>query len=139
MNNIYHPDHYNQGILPGECIDYVKYLDFCRGNVIKYLWRYEGKNGAEDMEKAAQYCDFLAQYPEVVSGKIPEELGAHLSNNCYDIILDDDLKGTPKYDFIMCIHTLAHMEPGDKTKNTVLIAQMFSKVIRKHAESKLNT
>ena len=32
---------------------------FFKGNVMKYLWRYEHKNGVEDLKKARQYLNWL--------------------------------------------------------------------------------
>jgi hypothetical protein len=32
---------------------------FCKGNVLKYVWRYESKNGLEDLEKAKWYLNQL--------------------------------------------------------------------------------
>ena len=60
-----HPAHYNQGGI--ECIDCIKSAivgkvgieAFCAGNAIKYLWRYEEKNGVEDVKKARWYIDRL--------------------------------------------------------------------------------
>lgn len=64
-NNVEHPTHYNQGWI--ECIDAIKAAavgksgieSFCVGNAIKYLWRYEEKNGLEDVKKAAWYISRL--------------------------------------------------------------------------------
>lgn len=57
-----HPSHYTDGKI--EVIDFIldKKLDFCRGNIVKYVSR-AGKKGdkskeLEDMKKARQYCDF---------------------------------------------------------------------------------
>lgn len=36
-------------------------LDFCQGNVIKYVMRYKEKNGLEDLKKAKVYIDYLIQ------------------------------------------------------------------------------
>ena len=60
-----HPPHYTQGDV--ECIDAIKasmdresYCGFLKGQVIKYLWRYEKKwNQKEDVEKAMFYLDKL--------------------------------------------------------------------------------
>jgi len=34
-------------------------LNFCQGNVIKYITRYKDKNGVEDLKKAKHYIDIL--------------------------------------------------------------------------------
>ncbi len=64
-DNVNHPDHYTQGEI--ECIDAIKAATVgktgieaaCVGNIIKYLWRYEQKNGVEDCRKAKWYLDRL--------------------------------------------------------------------------------
>ena len=50
-----HPDHYNVHLSGVECIDVVEHMSFNVGNAIKYLWRADHKNGAEDLKKAAWY------------------------------------------------------------------------------------
>lgn len=60
-----HPQHYTQGGI--ECIDALKAATVgkhgieavCVANIIKYLWRYEEKNGVEDVRKARWYLDRL--------------------------------------------------------------------------------
>ena len=60
-----HPKHYTQGGI--ECIDALKAATVgkrgieavCVANVIKYLWRYEEKNGIEDIRKAKWYIERL--------------------------------------------------------------------------------
>ena len=60
-----HPSHYTQGGI--ECIDCIKSATdgkvgieaLCVGNAIKYLFRYEEKNGIEDVKKARWYIDRL--------------------------------------------------------------------------------
>ena len=32
---------------------------YLRGNIIKYTWRYDRKNGVQDLEKARWYLDKL--------------------------------------------------------------------------------
>ena len=46
-----------------EPIDFIREngLDFCTGNVIKYLLRHSYKNGREDLEKAKVYIDFIIE------------------------------------------------------------------------------
>lgn len=36
-------------------------LDFCQGNVVKYVTRFRDKNGAEDLKKVIQYAQFLLE------------------------------------------------------------------------------
>lgn len=65
-----HPSHYagNGGI---ECIDAIRasmsteeFCGYCKGNVLKYAWRYAGKNGVEDLEKAKVYLNWLIEARE---------------------------------------------------------------------------
>lgn len=66
-DNVNHPVHYTQGSI--ECIDALKAATVgkkgieavCVANVIKYLWRYEEKNGLEDTHKAQWYLNHLIQ------------------------------------------------------------------------------
>ena len=58
------PDHYNKGAI--EAIEAIKasmhpqeYKGYLKGNCLKYLWRYEYKNGVEDLRKARVYLDWL--------------------------------------------------------------------------------
>ena len=61
------PNHYKQGKV--ECIDAIESATtnktgieaFYVGNIIKYLWRYESKNGLEDIKKAKWYLDRLIE------------------------------------------------------------------------------
>jgi hypothetical protein len=36
-------------------------LSFASGNIIKYIVRFEKKNGIEDLEKAKHYIDFMIE------------------------------------------------------------------------------
>lgn len=67
IDNVNHPSHYYQGGI--ECIDALKAATVgktgieavCVANVIKYLFRYENKNGLEDAKKAQWYINRLIQ------------------------------------------------------------------------------
>ena len=68
-DNVKHPNHYCKGGL--ECIDAIKavvstitdsFEAYCTGNIIKYIWRWNDKNGIEDLRKAMQYIEFIEQY-----------------------------------------------------------------------------
>ena len=58
-----HPPHYNKAGI--ECIDAIKAMTddgfeyYLQGNIMKYLWRYRYKNGAEDLKKAQWYLNEL--------------------------------------------------------------------------------
>jgi hypothetical protein len=47
-------------------IDYIlaNELDFCEGNVVKYVTRWRYKNGVQDLKKARHYLDFLIAHAE---------------------------------------------------------------------------
>lgn len=65
MDAVNHPSHYTSGGI--ECIEAIKaslgngFADYCKGNVIKYLWRYKLKNGVEDLKKARVYLDWMIE------------------------------------------------------------------------------
>jgi len=40
---------------------FVNGLNFLQGNIIKYVCRYKGKNGRQDLEKARHYIDLLIE------------------------------------------------------------------------------
>ena len=59
-DTVNHPAHYTECSL--ECIDVMLAVfgrravtDFCIINAFKYMWRYEHKNGLEDLQKAERY------------------------------------------------------------------------------------
>ena len=62
---INHPSHYtkNGGVESIEAIESSMskeaFRGFLKGNVQKYVWRYEDKNGLEDLKKARWYLDAL--------------------------------------------------------------------------------
>lgn len=64
-----HPDHYCGGDI--ECIDAIRasmspsdFCAFCKGNVIKYLWRWLDKGGVMDLKKAMVYLKWMAETAE---------------------------------------------------------------------------
>lgn len=53
---INHPAHYNSHPSGIECINVVRWMNFNRGNAIKYIWRADDKgNPVEDLKKAIWY------------------------------------------------------------------------------------
>ena len=68
-DSVNHPQHYTQGkyetIEVIESITGEHYRGYLVGNIIKYLTRYNLKNGLEDLEKAKWYLDELINTEEV--------------------------------------------------------------------------
>jgi len=66
------PSHYQNGKV--ECIDALESATvnktgieaICVANTVKYLWRYEDKNGLEDVKKAQWYLEKLIKHLENV-------------------------------------------------------------------------
>lgn len=65
-DNVNNPEHYNQGDI--ECIDAIQaaltpeeFRGYCKGNVIKYVWRERLKGGNESLAKAQWYLERAAQ------------------------------------------------------------------------------
>lgn len=52
-----HPSHYTQHPSGIECIQITEHMSFLLGNVFKYVWRADLKNGVEDLKKARFYLD----------------------------------------------------------------------------------
>lgn len=66
-DNVSQPSHYLKGGM--ECIDVIKAVTsdlsgtdaYYVGNIIKYVWRYNHKNGVEDLRKAKHYLEWLIE------------------------------------------------------------------------------
>lgn len=57
------PAHYFPPVLGGtECIEYTRLMTFDVGNAFKYVARFEGKNGFEDLRKALTYLQDAEKY-----------------------------------------------------------------------------
>jgi|TARA_R100001530_G_scaffold124592_1_gene92847 hypothetical protein len=72
FNPVSKPLHYNQNGI--ECIEAIEAMistmnsryAYHAGNTLKYLWRFEYKNGLEDLEKATWYLErLISKYKEV--------------------------------------------------------------------------
>ncbi len=64
VDNVNHPKHYISSNAtcaacgcPIECIDVTRHMSFNIGNALKYLWRFQHKNGLEDLKKARWYLE----------------------------------------------------------------------------------
>lgn len=61
-----HPSHYTSGGI--ECIDAIEasmtaeaFKGYCKGNAMKYIWRYEKKGSVESLQKAIWYLNKLIE------------------------------------------------------------------------------
>ena len=66
VDMVNHPPHYNNGGI--ECINAIQaamtkeaFQGYLKGNVIKYMWRYEAKGGTQDLDKANWYLTKLRE------------------------------------------------------------------------------
>ena len=71
MDNVNKPRHYTKAGI--ECIEAIRasmtdeqFLGYCKGNVMKYIWRFENKNGAEDLKKAGVYLKWMTETQEKI-------------------------------------------------------------------------
>lgn len=68
VDNVNHPNHYLGKV---EVIDYIEdklspeqFEGYLAGNVIKYMSRYQKKNGLEDLKKGRWYLNKLIEVKE---------------------------------------------------------------------------
>ena len=85
-----HPSHYtkNGGVESIEAIESSMskeaFRGFLKGNVQKYVWRYEDKNGLEDLKKACWYLDLLIFSMENEAEQEAVEALENASQECRD-------------------------------------------------------
>lgn len=80
LDNVNHPKHYEDST-SFECIETmliafgIEYTQvFCVLNAYKYMWRYENKNGLEDLEKTQWYLDkYFSLVSEYEEDPLPEK------------------------------------------------------------------
>lgn len=96
-DNVNHPKHYANSCSI-ECIDAMQatfgtkdLAKYCTINAYKYLWRYKGKNGVEDLNKAEWYLNKFDELVEEADNKpYSEQIPSRYVNIC--IILRKWLK-----------------------------------------------
>lgn len=101
-----HPTHYTQGDI--ECIDCIKAATigksgvqaFCVGNIIKYIFRFEEKNGLEDVKKAKWYIERLIKELDSNENDSSDDI------QYYDCGLDtpDDNEDDDEIHCVNCVH-----------------------------------
>ena len=68
MDPVNHPSHYTSARFPFECIELTSRMDFCMGNMVKYVWRHLDKGKpVEDLKKARFYLNYELGY---IDGRI---------------------------------------------------------------------
>lgn len=83
------------------------YIGFCRGNIEKYVRRFDGKNGIEDLEKAKEYIDRLIEGIEYFDKK-------KFSNETINVAIE------PNFDFDwqkMSIDNLQNIDNDNNKEN----------------------
>lgn len=71
MKDNINPNHYKTR--KHECIEFTRLLNFNLGNAFKYIWRFEHKNGKEDLEKALWYLRDQIENRPVMLDMTPSE------------------------------------------------------------------
>lgn len=73
-NKVNHPSHYNQGEI--ECIDAMEsaysteaVIWFCMCSAFKYQWRFNKKNGVEDILKCQWYQNKMVELQNKLHNK----------------------------------------------------------------------
>lgn len=61
VDAIYQPPHYARYTIEPATFIAANKLPFDVGNVVKYVLRYDAKNGEEDVRKAMRYCEMLLE------------------------------------------------------------------------------
>lgn len=70
---INHPKHYVSHPSGVECVTIAEHMNFNLGNVLKYIWRTDHKNGLEDLKKAAWYLNREIQRLEKEAADVPKD------------------------------------------------------------------
>ena len=68
-DEVQHPEHYTRGGI--ECIEAIRasmepadFMGYCKGNVMKYIWRWQDKGGLMDLQKARVYLNWMIETAE---------------------------------------------------------------------------
>lgn len=70
-----HPNHYNHGKretidIMADIVSDIEFKGYLKCNIIKYISRYEFKNGLEDLKKARWYLNKLIDVEETTQNKL---------------------------------------------------------------------
>ena len=103
-DNVNNPSHYMQAGI--ECIDAITAAvsgksgieAVCVANVIKYLWRYELKNGVEDVKKAQWYLNRLVS--ELDKPVFSQTKGVNIGAVCQHVWYCETAYGVPTSPYV---------------------------------------
>lgn len=82
------PSYYDKGgvecaVAIASAVGDAGYEGFLVGNILKYLWRYQDKNGLEDLQKAHWYLEELIDKVAIDEDEKEEHSSACLSDVVY--------------------------------------------------------
>ena len=90
-DNVNNPQHYC-GHTSLECIEVMRVafgdrevMCFCLCNAFKYLWRFQNKNGEEDINKSKWYLDYVYDY--IMSSRCEDDYIIECYNRLNDLWL----------------------------------------------------
>ena len=84
-------NHYKEfAIQPAEFI-HKNQIGFLAGNIIKYVVRYDKKNGLQDLEKAEHYLQMLKEFYKLAHTD-HVQYNANADGYAFEVIPDDDLR-----------------------------------------------
>jgi len=95
-DNVNHPDHYTQGGI--ECIDAIEAATADKpgpqaalvASIIRYIWRYRAKGGAESLRKARWYLDRLIDKVEEPAATTDDYEGLWIEGSEVASVTDED-------------------------------------------------
>lgn len=92
-DNVNHPKHYENG--PFECIELSRLLSFDWGNVVKYCYRWQSKNGVEDLREALWYANdaVIHGIPLYASYGLFDQRYVIFCHSLFGALADTDLAG----------------------------------------------
>ena len=94
-----HPPHYKSHPSGVEVIEITEHMNFCLGNVIKYVLRSDHKGTqVQDLEKAKWY---LEREIDRLKGDDPDDEEDYTAEEFFDIPFNKEIK-TTESDFIEC-------------------------------------
>lgn len=111
VNDPTSPAHYQGHPSHVQCFDVIAHLPAELANVIKYCWRWQHKNGAEDLRKALWYLDHVK--PDITHAFLHSTPLFGINLALTDLVMKYEPEGTPLYvalDFLKGLEDAANAE-----------------------------